>query len=229
MRIVRFALYFVPPEADRWAQVAAAWLGWDIVAGRAVAQPDWSGLPRPAEEITRTPRRYGLHATLKPPFRLADGAERAALEEACARLAGSRPPVTLGGLTLGRMGRFAALQPAGEAEALNALAAACVTELDAFRAPPGEEELARRRAARLTERQERNLVHHGYPYVLDDFRFHLTLTGRLPDPDLAGVLDVLDRELAPHLPAPLAIHDIALAGEDEAGRFHLLDRYALAG
>ena len=48
-----------------------------------------------------------------------------------------------------------------------------------FARPPGAAELERRRKAGLSAAQEKMLLRWGYPYVLDEFRFHLTLTGRL--------------------------------------------------
>ena len=177
--------------------------------------------------ITATPRKYGLHATMKPPMRLATGTSEDALRAACAALAATRAPVRLEGLQVERLGRFLALRPLGDVSALNALAAACVTELDTFRAPAPDTEIEKRRAAGLSTEQDRNLIQWGYPYVLDQFRFHVTLTGKLPKGDLPAVEDYLATELTPLLPQPFEINDLALMGEAENGRFHLIQRYPL--
>ena len=227
MTFTRYAIYFAPPHGAAWSQFGASWLGWDMETGAEVPHPDLPGLDIAA--ITATPRKYGLHATMKPPMRLAEGTSRTDLDAACAALAATQAPVTLDGLHLARLGRFLALRPLGDESALNALAAACVTELDAFRAPAPDAELARRRAAGLTPKQEQNLVTWGYPYVLDQFRFHITLTGKLPKPELPSVEKALQAHLIPLLPAPFAITDLALMGEDAEGRFHLIHRYALTG
>ncbi len=227
MTFTRYAIYYAPPHAADWSRFGASWLGWDMEAGTEVAHPAIDGLDVAA--ITATPRKYGLHATMKPPMRLAEGASRAELEAACAALAASRPPVTLDGLHLARLGRFLALRPSGDEGALVALAAACVRDLDAFRAPAPKAELARRRAAGLSPEQERNLTDWGYPYVMDQFRFHITLTGKLPKGQLPAVAEALQEQLIPLLPTPFVISDLALMGEDTDGRFHLLHRYALTG
>jgi hypothetical protein len=166
---------------------------------------------------------------MKPPMRLAKGCSLADLEAACATLAATQAPVTLDGLQLARLGRFLALRPLGDESALNALAVACVRDLDAFRSPAPEAELARRRANGLSPEQDQNLVTWGYPYVLDQFRFHITLTGKLPKPELPSVEAALQAHLIPLLPAPFVIKDLALMGEDGMGRFHLIHRYALTG
>lgn len=220
----RYAIYYAP-EAGAFADAAAAWLGWDVQAGQAVAQPQLD-LPQPLADITAEPRKYGFHATLKAPFRLAEGARAEDLAKAVAALATQLRPVTLDGLALTRVGPFLALTPQGDAGPLNALAAQVVTVLDAFRAPLTEAELARRNPDRLTQHQRALLDAWGYPYVLEEFRFHMTLTGAL-DP---ATLDAVTAQLAPRLtvvPRPFALDALSLMGEDAAGRVHLIRRLAL--
>ncbi|WP_424973557.1 DUF1045 domain-containing protein [Dinoroseobacter sp. S124A] len=219
----RFAVYYIAPEGPL-ASFGARWLGWDVITGTPADPLDVAG----RAEATETPRKYGFHGTLKPPFRLAEGLDLAALQTAMATLAARQGSARCDGLQLSRLGRFLALTPVGETGALAALAEACVTELDLFRAPPSAEELARRRGAGLSPAQEANLVEWGYPYVRDQFRFHMTLTGRLPKPDLPSWEDTL-RAALPPLPAPFVIDSLGLVGERADGRFELIQRYALTG
>jgi len=97
------------------------------------------------------------------------------------------------------------------------------------RAPPSQAELDRRRARPLSGQQEANLAQWGYPYVMEEFRFHLTLSGQLPDADCAAIIDALGPLLAPLLPRPFRVQELCLFGEDAKGRFHLLQRHALTG
>ncbi len=228
MNYERYAVYYTPPQGPL-ADLGAAWLGWDPATGQPMAPPECAGLPRPAAEITRTPRKYGLHATVKPPFRLAEGAEPDGLAEALAAFCAARQPVTVEGLEVAALGRFLALRPRGETTALDQLAGAAVAALDAYRAPPGTAELARRRGAGLSPRQEALLLEWGYPYVMEEFRFHITLTGKLPRDEIAQVRTVLSGRLAPILPAPFVIDGLSLMGEDASGMFHLLHRYTFSG
>lgn len=222
----RFAVYYTPSDAGL-AGFGAKWLGWDIAAGRSVPQPSPAGLPAPLAGITARARPYGFHATLKPPFRLAPGQTAEMLDATLALLAEQMPPHPVEGLRLARLGGFLALVPQGETAPLNGLAAMIVETLDSFRAPPDEAELARRRASRLSPAQETLLARWGYPYVMGEFRFHMTLTGHLPGAHLPAVEAVLTRELAGVLPARVAIDGLSLAGEDAGGRFHLLRRHPL--
>ncbi|WP_163846281.1 DUF1045 domain-containing protein [Pseudooceanicola aestuarii] len=224
----RYAIYYMP-EPGPLADFGAAWLGWDAVAGEGRCHPEVPDLPRPVADLTASPRKYGFHGTVKPPFRLTEGTDPATLDRAIAALCAETRPVVLDGLALARLGRFLALVPRGETTALNALAARMVTGLDTFRAPAPMAELARRRAAGLSARQEEMLIRWGYPYVLEDFRFHLTLSGKLTEGEAETLLDTLQPFLTPLLSGPCRIDSLCLVGEDDAGRFHLVARYPLGG
>lgn len=223
----RYAVYHTPAPGSPLAEFGAAWLGWDSARRIAVDRPSVPGLN--IESITNTPRRYGFHGTIKPPFRLADGQASDCLDAALGQLCDNARPVTLDGLHLAQLGRFLALVPRGDASDLSALAAHVVRELDDFRAPLTDAELAKRRAAGLSPAQGAMLVRWGYPYVFDAFRFHLTLTGRL-DPETAARTEAaLQPLLAPLLLKPYLIDALTLLGEDETGMFHQIKRYALTG
>ena len=223
----RYAIYAAPEGA--LCDAGSHWLGWDAARGAALPQPEVDGLPGPLAAITEAPRKYGFHGTIKPPFRLAAGATPEdlawATEALCLRLS----PVVLTGLRLERIGGFLALVPEADTEALFDLAARVVEALDAFRAPPTADEIARRSPGRLTPRQRDYLDRWGYPYVMDEYRFHMTLTGDLPPDDADTVARVLARWIAPHLPRPCIVDNLCLFGEAEDGRFHLLHRYTLTG
>jgi putative phosphonate metabolism protein len=223
----RYALYMVPE--GEFYRAGADWLGWDSVAGGACGQPDLAGLPQGAEAITRTPRKYGLHATIKPPFRLAQGESLTTLTQAAHSFCAGMAPVTIPILEIRRLGSFVAAVPAAPNAALEHLATATVMALDPFRAPLSEADLARRRQSRLSARQEALLAQWGYPYVMEEFRFHITLSGSLPQPEAESLRDFLAKHFAPVLPQPCVIDSLCLMGEDAGGMFHLIHRYTLSG
>lgn len=225
----RYAVYWAPPAGSGLARFAASWLGWDAEEGIPVPQPSLEAAAVSLDDITAEPRKYGFHGTLKAPFRLAPGMGAAALDRAVETLAGRAPPFQAPPLALARLGRFAALVPSEPCRELDDLAVRVVTQLDTFRAPPTPAEIARRRASGLTPRQEELLARWGYPYVLDEFRFHLTLAGQLPDEAAGAVLSALEHLTRPFCSHPLPIRDICLFGEGTDGRFRLVRRYRLAG
>lgn len=127
------------------------------------------------------------------------------------------------------MGRFLALTIAGNQTSLADLAAEIVQGLDHHRKPPSLAELGLRRANNLTSRQEALLNKWGYPYVLDQFKFHMTLTGKMPKSDAKKVLERLHPALAPLLPDTFTVSELCLFGEAESGDFHLIRRFPLTG
>jgi len=223
----RYAVYWAPPRGSDLERLGAAWLGWDPEAGAAVAQP--TGVPNLAEH-TAAPARYGFHATLKPPFRLTEGTTAADLDAALAALAATTPPATGPGLAIGDGLGFLAFQPGGAAPEFGRLAARVVEALETFRAPLTEDELARRRAAGLTALQDALLTRWGYPYVMEEFRFHLTLSGPISGLDAVYLANAARGHFAPAVAPGLALRELCLFGDPgEGGRFRLLARHALTG
>ncbi|MEM9248802.1 MAG: DUF1045 domain-containing protein [Pseudomonadota bacterium] len=227
----RYAIYFAP--SGGLAKLGASWFGWDPEGARLdplAGDVAWPDLPIDRRNLTATPSRYGLHGTLKPPFRLAEGREVAGLHNALSALAPRLSRLRLDGLRLKAVGSFLALVPEGDTTALGTLAGTLVEALDGHRAPPLTEELARRRASGLSARQEAMLLKWGYPYVMGEFRFHITLTGKIPD---QRTRDVVAMRLAPlfeaEIETPFRIDDICLFGEGQDGRFRNLHRYPLTG
>lgn len=223
----RFGVYYIP-QPGALAEFGAAWLGWDIANGKAVAHPSLFNLPLPIAEITATPHKYGFHATIKPPFRLADGQSLTGLQEELETLCQHLSPVPTEGLNLTQLGRFLALTVQNPPPTLLALAGTAVKDLDPFRAPATAGELARRRQSNLSARQDALLVDWGYPYVLDEFRFHITLTGKLSTDTASAVQSALQPALSA-LKKPFCLEALSLVGEDDNGRFHEISRFGLSG
>jgi len=227
----RYAIYFAPCRSHPLWNAGCRLLGRDPETGEDLPQPVLAGLaPERLSAITAEPRRYGWHATLKPPFALAPGTDRPALEKALDAFAASRQAFAMPPLMVASLSGFLALLPACPSPALDALAADCVRRFDRFRSPPAPEELARRRSRPLDPVEERNLALWGYPYVMDRFRFHMTLTARLEADERHTVGALLARHLADALAVPLVADAIALFGEPAPGApFALLRRFPLAG
>jgi putative phosphonate metabolism protein len=178
---MRVGVYYAPLANDPLFVAGANWLGRDPETNAMLAQPD---LPDMAA-ITSDPRGYGFHATLKPPMRLAPGATWPDLLGAATMLAARLSPFDLPRLAVADLHGFLALRESEPCAPLQALADACVEHLDAFRAPPGEDELARRRRGGLSAEQDAMLARWGYQYVFSTWFFHMTLTRRLSEAEKA--------------------------------------------
>lgn len=227
----RYAVYFAPEPGSALARFGAAWLGHDVATGEAAAQPAVAEISAGRlHEITAEPRRYGFHATLKPPFALAENAASEGLADTVAALARRLPAFAAPPLVLSRISGFLALTLSAPCLDMQRLADLCVSEFDRFRAPPSEAELLRRRRANLSPRHEALLARWGYPYVMEEFRFHMTLTTRLDLAESAVVERALAPLVAPHCAAPLTLDAVSLFHQPSAGApFRLISRYRLEG
>ncbi|MGE6739621.1 DUF1045 domain-containing protein [Allorhizobium pseudoryzae] len=226
---MRYALYFTPPATDPLTKAAAAWLGRDPFTETHGPAPE--GLDEETwQSLTAEPRRYGFHATLKAPFHLAAGTTETELVEAFRSFCASTAPVAIPSLALRALGPFFALVPRDDSADIDSLCTAIVETFEPFRAPLSPEDVARRRPERLTERQRELLTRFGYPYVHEQFRFHMTLTGPVVDQQHAGVSALLSERFGPFLDRPLDIAHLALFAERERGApFHVLVHNSLEG
>ncbi len=187
---MRYAIYFAAGADDSLMQLGNAWLGRDPFAGTDLPQPVINGMTaKRMHALTSSPRRYGFHGTLKAPFQLSEGQTEAGLLEACAAFAGEIAPYDIAGLSVNRLGRFLALTPDVPEAELSAFAALCVRRFEDFRAPLGKADLERRRQGGLSPRQDTYMTRWGYPYIFDEFRFHMTLSVKLDDDSEAAALE----------------------------------------
>ena len=222
----RYAVYFSPARDTPLARVGTRWLGRGDTTPEEAGPPPVDGFATARlDEITDSARHYGFHATLKPPFAVAEGRTEAELDAALADFAQCHTPITGLELRVGALDGFLALLLSADSTGVRNLAAACVRDFDPFRRPPTEAELARRRAARLSALEDALLMRWGYPYVMEAFRFHMTLTARLPQDEQDRLIPVLREMFAPAA-AGFAIDGISLFFQEAGDRpFRLLRRY----
>jgi putative phosphonate metabolism protein len=220
----RYAIYYAPVLGSDLDRFGAQLLGYDALgchdlpfpADVLQAAPDW-------QELTADPRKYGFHATLKAPFTLAPDKTEAELLAACSAFAATPRAIPVIKPVVGTISGFIAVIPATPPPELIQLAAHCVTAFDSFRAPLTDAGRARRNPSRLTPQQRDHLDRWGYPYVMDDFRFHMTLTGRLGSERREGVLAMLKARFAALGLATLAIDRIAVFRQESAtSRFRIV-------
>ncbi len=224
----RYAIYFAPEPKSRLWEFGSSVIGFDAETGEDVRQPRIPGVaPDDFTDRTADPRQYGFHATLKPPFYLAEGQTVDRLLAAAHEFALSRSAFVVPELEVTAIGAFLALVPSGPAPELYALADDCVRAFDPFRAPLAPADRERRLKSPLTERQIAYLDTWGYPYVFEDFRFHMTLTGRLHHDERDTIRHVL-ADLYGGLAGPMPVGDITVFQQPARDqRFSVLTRIPL--
>ena len=222
----RYAIYYAAEQDSALDRFGASLLGYDAHRGEDLPFPD--GVTPDWRELTQDPRKYGFHATLKAPMALAQGRTEAQLVAACELFSDAARPVPLIKPVVNTISGFTAVVPSEPSAELAQLAADCTRAFDFFRAPLTPEDRARRNPAKLTPRQREYLDRWGYPYVMDEFRFHMTLTGRLPGERRDGVVTMLRNRFAALDLATLEIDRIALFRQDEtASQFRIIGHWPL--
>lgn len=194
----RYAVYYAPALGDPLTVAAAKWLGRDAWTGADLVQPHVDGLEElDLVALTEDPRHYGFHATLKAPFELHPDRIEEELLEALVDVCTKRPAF-IASITPSALSAFIAFRLSEPSAPMQALHEVCVREFEPFRAPLSEADIARRRKAKLTPLQDERLLEFGYPYIFDEFRFHMTLTGAVRDAGLRDtIIGALQRHFAP--------------------------------
>ena len=172
----RYAIYYAPTAGSSLGIFGNSWLGWDINTATETPRPSIHNLPDSIEHLTKTPQKYGFHGTLKAPFHLVDGHDIDDLKQAVEDFAKTRRAFELGKLRISNLGNFITLTQTEPSDQLVTLASECVMELDRFRAPLSKADIQRRLRANLSSRHEHLMRTWGYPYIMDQFRFHQTCT-----------------------------------------------------
>ena len=227
----RYAIYYAPARGSALDRFGAQLLGYDPWTGEELVFPDATTQVAPDwDDLTQDPRRYGFHATLKAPMSLAPGRTEAELLSSCAEFAEQTRTIPVITPVVSSISGFIAVVPSKPSSELERLAADCVSHFDCFRAELTPRDRARRNPSALTPRQRDLLDRWGYPYVMEAFRFHMTLTGRLDAARREPVLAMLRQRFSDIGLARLAIDRIALfRQEDAASRFRLIKQWPLRG
>lgn len=224
---MRHAVYFAPSMRHPLWTAGCAWLG---------REPDGlSADAGPALSLRSSPWRYGFHATLKAPMALADGVHKADWLGAVHVVAQRHRRFEMPPLAVGMLADFIALRPAVSIDAahpLRRLADDCVLSLDRWRASPSVAERTRYSGASFSDRQRNQAARLGYPHVLDDWRFHMSLSNSLAGIEtdrVAALRSAAERHFAAALALPLACDSLCVFVEPAPGRpFELRHRLPLA-
>jgi putative phosphonate metabolism protein len=225
----RYAIYYVAAPGTDLYRFGAQLLGYDAYSGEDLPfpndvirmAPDW-------RDLTKDPRKYGFHATLKAPMSLAPGKTETELLAACESFAGKPRPIPVITPVVGSISGFIAVVPAGPSPELERLAADCTSEFDSFRALLTAKDRARRNPSDLTPRQREYLDRWGYPYVMEEFRFHITLTGRLAAERREPILTMLRNRFSAIDLKTFAIDRIAVFRQENAdSRFRIVKHWQL--
>ena len=203
----RYAIYYAPEPGSPLDAFGRSWFG-----GNPPTVTKLSA--KRIADLSESPRRYGFHGTLKPPFGLNPATTLNSLLDAAHVFARTLAPIEIPPLELAIIGKFIALTPVTQSAALEKLSAACVRAFEAFRVPLSDEQLESYKLNRLTVHQEQMLEHWGYPYIMEEFRFHISVTDRIDDShERDEVMTALETLAAPVLGKAIVVRDLTVFGQ----------------
>ncbi len=224
----RYAIYYVPHYETELAEFGKSWFGYDLSEGetdRALHGLDMEF----ARQVTQKPARYGIHATLKAPFYLEENSSLEQLLEKTDRFAKKRQRFTLGKLKIGWHGNTMVLVESEKNLQVNQFASQCVLKFEDFRAPLTMKERTRRLEQNLNMHQRLMLEELGYPFVLSEFQFHITLTKNMTEEEKRTVVPALQPELDKILQTPCEIDGIAVVGDPGNNQpFQMIEYFELS-
>jgi hypothetical protein len=216
---MRYAIYFCPTGDTALGRLGHDWLA------ESTPAPELPGISAERRNALLVKvRRYGWHATIRAPFTpLAevayDDVRRAVISVANACASFELP------LRINHLAGFLALRPPVDEDSPRQLAATCLGALLPLCAAPSGEVLERRSTG-LDAHEISLLQSHGYPYVLDRYRFHLTLSAPATEPEEQAMRHWLEPRVA-ELP-PTRVDALSICGEVTPGSaFELIERIAL--
>ena len=195
----RYAIYFTPDDKSELAAYGAT-----VLRRTPVDASDWLNPDLPVSfpdtsawhDQIKKPAHYGFHATIKAPFELAQGQSADKLITDLEAFCQNKTPIILDGLAPVRSSRYDALAFKQQPDEIPILASDCVTQFEVYRAPLTAADIERRNPASLTESELANMHRYGYPFVLNDFNFHMTLSGQNNRDDNAWFVWLQDLYLA---------------------------------
>jgi putative phosphonate metabolism protein len=225
----RYAIYYVSAPGTHLDRFGAQLHGYDAYTGKDLPFPDDIMQKAPDwPDLTKDPRKYGFHATLKAPLSLAAGKTEAELLAAGESFAGKPRAIPVITPVVGSISGFIAVVPAEPSSEVERLAADCTREFDSFRAPLTPEDRVRRNPSDLTPRQREYLDRWGYPYVMEEFHFHMTLTGRINAERREPILTMLRNSFSAIDLKMLSIDRIALLRQESSdSRFRIVKHWEL--
>ena len=213
----RYAIYFSPATASHLGAFGAEWLG-RTVEGQDLSPPTFAYIDDESWRVAvASPRAYGFHATLKPPFRLHDSYNENDFLSAVEAFSVKSNPVGLGSLSISQVSTFLALT-SEYSDGIGRLASALVMDFDDFRAPLTTTDVAKYRMEDLSATQQSLIDRWGSPFVMGDFRFHMTLTGSLAAGEIGRFQDELRARFAPLIDLEFQVDEICIfqqRSEDE--------------
>lgn len=178
----RYIISFAPKSTSMFWKLGALWFGYDASRNAYTKNTLVPGMPKEHHDAAvTTARRSGFNIILTGPFQLTAGMPEELLKTTISLYCQSLSTLQTGPLSIIETAHKLSISAQEISPQVQKLADDIVLEFNAFRLPanPLPEDSPIRAA--LTPGQLKNLIEWGQPYIFEELKFQIPLTGRLPE------------------------------------------------
>ena len=179
------------------------------------------------KDYCEQPAKYGFHATLKAPFRLKRNVKTKNFYDVISHIAAQHSRFKIKGLKIVYSKKFTFITSRKPNKLLINLENDLVKHLDTFRAELNKTEIKKRIPDSLTFKQNKYLKEWGYPFVFDQFKFHMTLMNQNNNKLSNKQKLELEKLIYKISNNVIEFNEISLLGENKNGYFEEIKRFKL--
>jgi len=179
------------------------------------------------KDYCEQPAKYGFHATLKAPFRLKRNVKTKNFYDVISHIAAQHSRFKIKGLKIVYSKKFTFITSRKPNKLLINLENDLVKHLDTFRAELNKTEIKKRIPDSLTFKQNKYLKEWGYPFVFDQFKFHMTLMNQNNNKLSNKQKLELEKLIYKISNNVIEFNEISLLGENKNGHFEEIKRFKL--
>jgi hypothetical protein len=232
----RYAIYYAPPKESSLEEFGRYWFGWDplnaklINNKRRINYLNRFGIKNliNIDKNVLIAKKYGFHGTLIPPFKLNKNYSTNTLFKKTEEIAKKLKKFKFYKFKLKKINNFYAFVQNKKNNNINKLSNRLVRELFKFRSPLTKKEIDRRNPSKLSKLQLNILYKWGYPYLMSEFNFHMTLASEVTGNKLYLELKKIERNKEIILNEINNFDKIYIFGENQKGMFENLENFSLS-
>lgn len=232
----RYAIYYAPPKESNLEEFGRYWFGWDPLNAKLINNKqrinylNGFGIKnlKNIDKNVLIAKKYGFHGTLIPPFKLNKNYSTNLLFKKTEDIAKKFKKFKFYKFKLKKINNFYAFVQNKKNNNINKLSNRLVRELFKFRSPLTKKEIDRRNPSKLSKLQLNILHKWGYPYLMSEFNFHMTLASEVTGNKLYFELKKIEKNKEIILNEINNFDKIYIFGENQKGMFENLENFSLS-
>ena len=232
----RYAIYYAPPKESNLEEFGRYWFGWDPLNAKLINNKqrinylNGFGIKnlKNIDKNVLIAKKYGFHGTLIPPFKLNKNYSTNTLFKKTEDIAKKFKKFKFYKFKLKKINNFYAFVQNKKNNNINKLSNRLVRELFKFRSPLTKKEIDRRNPSKLSKFQLNILYKWGYPYLMSEFKFHMTLASEVTGNKLYSELKKIENNKEIILNEINNFDKIYIFGENQKGMFENLENFSLS-